>query len=100
MKPTNIRDATFSSLRQNLGDARKAVYEAWVVHGPATTRELARKSGIDILTLRPRTTDLYNLGLVELVGTERTFEGVYRAVAEERWSAWHRDYLVAQLQLL
>jgi hypothetical protein len=60
---------------------RLAVLNAFRIHGPGTTREMARKSGLELLTFRPRTTELLELGLVELVdGVDG--EGIYRAVGE------------------
>jgi len=100
MTTTDLRNATFAIVRQNLSDSRRAVYEAWVAHGPTTTRDLAARSGIDILNVRPRTTDLCELGLVELAGDHRAAEGIYRAVAEARWTSWHADHVVGQQQLI
>lgn len=81
-------------------ESLKAVYEAWVVYGPGTTRQLAIKSGIDLLTFRPRTTDLCDLGLVELVDSERGSEGIYQAVPETKWNGWHQDHIIGQEQLI
>lgn len=100
MKPTDLRNATFATLRQGLSDRLKVVYDAWVIHGPATTRELSNRSGIDILSVRPRTTDLCDLGLVDLVGDERGTEGIYQAVHESKWNDWHQAQLIGQLQLI
>jgi len=100
MKPVDLRNANFASLRNDLESGRKAVYAAWITYGPGTTREVATKSGIDLLTLRPRTTDLCDLGLVELDSHARGHEGIYRAVSQDRWEAWHRDSLSSQMQLI
>jgi predicted transcriptional regulator len=100
MKPIDLRNTTFALIRQTLSDRIKAVYEAWMVHGPATTRELATKSGIDLLNVRPRTTDLCALGLVELAGAERSSEGVYQVVTEDHWNTWQKDQVCGQQQLL
>ena len=100
MKTTDLRNATFAIVRQNLSDSRRAVYEAWVLNGPATTRDLAAQSGIDILNVRPRTTDLCALGLVELAGDHRAAEGIYRAVPEDRWNARHAGHVIVQQQLI
>lgn len=100
MTTIDLRNATFESLRQNLNDKRMEVYRAWVQHGPATTRQLANKSGIDILNVRPRTTDLCDLGLVKLVAAIRGHEGVYQAVPKDQWDLWLQDQLRGQQQLL
>lgn len=83
MKPTDLRDATWEKIQSYLTGARLAVYEAWRVHGPATTEAAAKAAGINILTFRPRTTELYQIGLVQLLRSEGT-EGIYCAVPPER----------------
>ena len=100
MKPVDLRNATFAGLRQRLDGQRRDVYTAWVTHGPGTTREIAEKCGIDLLTLRPRTTELCEIGLVELWGSTRTSEGVYQAVKSDRWESWRKDIINSQMQLI
>lgn len=92
MKPTDIRNTNWENLRTSLQGRLMQVYTAWVVHGQGTTRQLAAASGIDILNVRPRTTDLLGLGLVECVDTTNG-EGVYRARSQQDWTAWHANYL-------
>jgi len=61
-------------------------YDALALHGPHTTRELSRLSGIDLLTLRPRMTELCLMGFAECIGTEgvgHNAEGIYRAISME-----------------
>lgn len=79
LTPADLRDLTWESLQPFLTGARLAVLEAWRTHGPCTTRELSQRSGIDLLTLRPRTTELVALGLVMLHDSEGT-EGTYRGI--------------------
>jgi hypothetical protein len=67
MKPIDFAIETFESLKPRLDALRRQVYDAWRAHGPGTTRDVAVRSGIDILTFRPRTTELVQLGLVRLV---------------------------------
>ncbi len=100
MKPVDLRNATFAGLRQQLDGLRKDVYTAWGKFGPGTTREVAEKCGIDLLTFRPRTTELCEIGLVELWGATRSSEGVYRVVKEDRWDAWRSDVVNSQLLLI
>lgn len=86
MKPTDFRDMTFEGLQKWLSRDRERVYLAWLQHGPGTTREVAVASAIGILTFRPRTTQLYQAGLIELMGDQRAgHQGVYRAVPLEVW---------------
>ena len=106
MKATDFRDMTFEGLRRDLAGMRKAVYEAWVVYGPGTTRDVAAKSGIDLLTFRPRTTELLQIGLIKLdeglsadSGADG-HEGVYRAAREQEFEGWRRDAINGQLRLI
>ncbi|HMO03914.1 MAG TPA: hypothetical protein PKC67_02495 [Kiritimatiellia bacterium] len=86
MKPTDFRDMTFEDLQQSLSGMRRSVYEAWLLHGPGTTAEVALRAQISLLTFRPRTTDLYQAGLVELQpGQKAGHEGRYRAVTMAEW---------------
>ncbi len=54
------------------------------------TEDLAQRSGIDLLTLRPRNTELVQLGLVILAGG-RARSGVYRAATAEEAAEHFRD---------
>ena len=115
MTPIDFRNATFESLRARLNVARSNVYEAWLTHGPCTTRQLAIASGIDLLTLRPRTTELYQLGLVTLAPDSQRespsvalakegHEGIYIARTQPDWETWrefqHRPAETVQAQLI
>jgi len=82
VKPSDIRDQSFEALRGDLEGLRREAYQAWIGAGPGTTAEVAARSGMDLLTFRPRTTELVQCGLVELVG-RRKHEGIYQAVADE-----------------
>jgi len=77
MKPVDLRNATWEEVCLHVTDDMHRVHQAWLEHGPCTTRQLAERSGISLLTLRPRTTDLYKLGLVTLYG-RLTNEGIYQ----------------------
>lgn len=88
MKPVDYRNETWESLQTRVHGLRLAALNAWRQHGPGTTRAVAARSGIDILTFRPRTTELFQLGLLALVNAdERGSEGRYRALtpAEAMW---------------
>jgi len=100
MKPIDLRNANFINVRQGLTQALQDVFAAWELFGPGTTREVAEKSGIDLLTFRPRTTDLFHIGMVELCGSARSTEGVYQAVTAERWESWRLGQLNPQLVLI
>lgn len=87
MKPIDIRNHNWITIRAQLAGRLQEVYDAWITHGPGTTRELAEQSGIDILNLRPRTTDLLGLGLVEMVGSQDG-HGIYKARTQTQWEHW------------
>jgi hypothetical protein len=91
MKPIDYRNATFAEIQDRIAGDRLRVLEAWRMHGPCTTEDLAVRSGIPILTLRPRTTELGQLGfLVLMAGGKRG--GVYRAAsADEALSYFHEQ---------
>jgi hypothetical protein len=98
MKPIDFRNETFHQLQERLTDLRQLVLSAWITQGPGTTRQVAQAAGIDLLTFRPRTTELFQIGAVALVegdapgaaGDGHGHEGVYRARTVEEWEAWHR----------
>lgn len=97
---TDIRDATFERLRHELAGLRREVYHAWVVHGPGTTRQISERAGIDLLNIRPRTTELIILGLVRASATAGpSGEGCYEATPREDWLHWHTSQLGGQLQM-
>ena len=80
MKAIDVRNETFADIEARLEGDRRAVYEAMVVHGPQTTRELAASMGWDLLNVRPRVSEILSMGLALIVRKQR-HEGVYRAVS-------------------
>jgi hypothetical protein len=83
MKPLDPRMATFAEIRTRLEGDRLRVYEALKLHGPCTTRELAKRMDMDILSVRPRVCELCQLFLAAIVAADhgaRSCEGVYRAL--------------------
>ncbi len=87
MKATDFRDMTFLELQKYVNSSREKVYQAWLLFGSGTTAELATKSGMSILNVRPRTTDLLQVGLVEVdpIDSGSGTEGRYRAVTMAEW---------------
>lgn len=105
MKPIDYRNETWEDVRARVDRLRLTVYYALERTGACTTRELATRSGIDILTVRPRVTELYQLGLVELVNPEAGGgEGIYQVVnwvvARYRFEKQKAQAAEAQLKLL
>lgn len=81
MKPADYRNATFQDIRRQLVHLRLSVWEALALHGPCTTRELAKDCGLDLLTVRPRVTELVQLGFAECVNEDQAgHEGIYKAL--------------------
>lgn len=100
MQPQDFRNATFDSLRSSLNESRADVLSAWGRIGPGTTREVSNRSGIDILTFRPRTTDLFQMGLLKLAPEQpHKGEGVYVVASREEWDAWKRVKCVGQMEM-
>jgi len=96
MKPVDFRNITWDQLHGHLAGLRQQVYDAFAQHGPGTTREVSERSRISILTLRPRTTELVQLGFVEcLGGSDDGREAVYIAVPPDvvrnRFEYWRRQ---------
>lgn len=87
MKPVDFRNETFREVLQRVGESRLAVLDALRRLGPRTTRALAAEMGVDILDVRPRVTELYQIGAVAQVGGEGR-EGVYAARTEGEWMDW------------
>lgn len=86
MRSIDYRNATWQSLQAELVGRRLAVYAELARLGPCTTRELAARSGMDILTVRPRVTELLQLGyVIEMPEQEgdRPREGCYRALSTD-----------------
>jgi hypothetical protein len=88
MKPTDYRNDTWNKVRENLAGRRLAVYAELSRLGPCTTRELAEQSGMDLLTIRPRVTELVQLGFAVLLPPSDPqkpgHEGTYEARTEEQ----------------
>jgi hypothetical protein len=99
MTPEEIRNATWETVKSGLRDRQESVYEAWLFYGPCTTRELAGRTGIDLLNIRPRTTELYALGLLICLG-KSSGQGIYQARTRDAWRSWHESQYSPQLTLL
>lgn len=78
MKAVDIRNENWGDIQARLAGDRLTVWQALRVAGQRTTRELAADMGWDILRVRPRVTELYQLGLIQCIG-KRKGEGLYYA---------------------
>lgn len=84
MKPADFRNENYHQIRARISGQRQAVLDAWLIHGPGTTKDVAARAGISILTFRPRTTELVELGFVRLCDAQsRHGEGMYRAATAD-----------------
>jgi hypothetical protein len=85
MQPIDYRNATFETIKCYLAGQRMQVYEGYRVHGPCTTRELSQRIQMSILSLRPRTTELVELGFLTCVGpAPDPHEGIYMILPYEK----------------
>lgn len=87
MTAIDIRNENWDTIRARVCGMRLCVLEAWRAHGPGTTAAIAARAGISLLTFRPRTTELLQLGFLRLKGQvtfsaagNATHEGVYEAL--------------------
>lgn len=93
MTPLDFRNATFEQIRERLLGDRLAVYHALLsAPRPLTTRELAAAMGRDPFSVRPRVTELCQLGMAEPAGAggRRGREGRYAAVPIAAWQERRR----------
>lgn len=74
-----VKREQLKRLDHKLRGMRLEIYRSWRLFGPKTTKELADRTGLSLLTLRPRTTELLQLGLLKQLGM-LDGEGVYEAV--------------------
>lgn len=86
MTPLDYRNTTWELVRAQLLGRRLAVYGELARLGPCTTRQLAQLSGMEILAVRPRITELLQLGFADMVQPADPQhpgkEGVYIAIPE------------------
>ena len=79
MEPIDYRNTTWKEIQDRISGLRYRVYQAWLHHGCGTTREISELSGIDSLTFRPRSTELFQLGFLTIHEDRPGHEGIYRA---------------------
>lgn len=90
MKPIDFRNTTFAELQSRITGQRAAATKAWAGHGPGTTAQVAERSGMSVLNLRPRTTELVQLGFVCLDAVQPAKgEGRYRLRTPSEHAAWY-----------
>ena len=82
MIATEIRDANWHEIEGRMTDLRGQVYWKMIeIEVPSTTRDIAGEMGrSEPTSIRPRVTELVQLGLARCVGV-RDGEGLYEAVS-------------------
>jgi hypothetical protein len=101
MTPIDLRNETWESIQERITGQRRMVLYAWKVMGRGTTRQLATWASMDILTVRPRTTELVQLGFVRLtsqLGTEGLYEAISDDDARAKFEADRAAYLRGEYQ--
>jgi len=87
MKPIDIRNESFHEISGRLAGDRERVYLALAVSGGVTTRQLADRMGVEMGCVRPRVTELCQIGAVKLVG-RTNHEGLYQVLTVGEWALW------------
>ena len=98
--PKAIRDANWEQIRDHLAGPRQAVHAWLLANGPATTNMIAEGTGIPLLTVRPRVTELVQLGFAACTGRNCWREGIYAAVTLAQAGAAHQAARTAEAQLV
>ncbi len=98
LTPETVRNLAWEEIQGRLSGVRERVYRALAEKGPATTRDLAAATGDSLLTVRPRVSELVDLGLARCLGRQG-HEGVYEAVDLESARAAHAARHVEQTEL-
>lgn len=97
-----VRDMTWQEVEGMISGARELVHRGLIRIGQGTTRDVAAETGIALLTVRPRMTELLDLGLVRCVGRCRD-GGIYAPVpladAERAHRARHEAPVQVEMQL-
>jgi len=92
-----IKRLNWSEIRARVTGPRMSVHATLLGMGrSATTREVAEALRWSVLTVRPRVTELIQLGYVECVG-RRDGEGLYRARDEREAHAAHAASLADRI---
>jgi DNA-binding Lrp family transcriptional regulator len=98
LNPETVRNLAWEEIQGCLSGIRERVYRALSAGGPQTTRDLAAATGDSLLTVRPRVTELVDLGLARCTGRQNK-EGVYQAVDLDAARAAHAARHVKQTEL-
>ncbi len=87
--PEQIRDANWAEIKEHVTGDRERCWTSLMLAARAmTTRQLSVRMEMDLLTVRPRVTELVQLGLVRCAGKEG-HDGTYEAVSLVEAQAAH-----------
>jgi predicted transcriptional regulator len=80
---TDLRYPHYQEVLPTLSGKRLEVYTAMLAFGPCTPKELAQRMGWDKTSVRPRLTELKDMGKVEATGDRRDGEHEFIAIRQE-----------------
>ena len=83
MTPRDISNENWRNIQEKLQGLREQVYRGMLAVGPQTTCALSELIDIPLLTVRPRVTELCELGLAQPAGRAGR-HGLYRAIPLEQ----------------
>jgi len=83
MDNTDLRSPHFQEIRHTLKGKRLEVYNALVRVTSATPTELSSIMGWDKTSVRPRLTELVDMGRAAATGTRRNSQHVFIALQQE-----------------
>jgi len=86
MSATDLRLPHYQEIRHTLIGKRLEVYRALASAGASTPTELAGVMGWDKTSVRPRLTELVDMGRATTTGTRRDSQHVFCAIAKEEQS--------------
>lgn len=100
MKSADFRNATWQEIQAKISGIRETVYRSMLLTGPGTTQEISERLNISILTVRPRVTELCQMGLARLAdGQVSRKEGRYEAVPIMEAEAAHNAARSRQIEM-
>jgi predicted transcriptional regulator len=79
LSPQQISAENWRNIQEKLQGLREQVYRGMLAAGPQTTCDLAEIIAMPLLTVRPRVTELCELGLAEPAGRAGR-HGLYQAI--------------------
>lgn len=93
----DLRSVHYREIRDHLNESRRRVHEKLGLLQRATAKELSEYMATDKTSVRPRLTELHQLGLAEATGQRRNGEHEFRYVGmveaeSRRRAATHQEH--------